>query len=231
MTRLNRVTGLPTYRRTATALALACTAWLVGCASPPQPRDDSAFRQARPTTLLVLPPLNVSPDIKATPAMWATATRPLAEAGYYVLPVTLVDETLRQNGVQTAEDAHGIAADKLRDYFGADAAVYIRVLRYGSSYAVVASEVVVQAEAKIIDLRSGKLLWEGSARASSAEQQQQNQGGIAGLLIGALVQQILNTTTDTAYQYAGIASERLLGAQWHNGILPGPRSPALKKAP
>lgn len=198
---------------------------LAGCATTqPTAYDYTAFNQAKPTTLLVMPPLNNAPDVKATPSMWASATKPLAEAGYYVLPVTLVDETLRQNGVDTAADAHSIAADKLRDYFGADAAVYIQVNRYGSTYAVVASETVVEAEAKIIDLRSGALLWQGKARASSAEQQQQNQGGVAGLLIAALVQQILSTTTDAAHTYAGIASDRLLGAR-PNGVLPGPRSP------
>lgn len=204
--------------------ALSVVALAGGCATRPAPYDYAAFLQARPATLLVMPPVNESPDIKATPALWAHATLPLSEAGYYVLPVTLVDETLRQNGVQTADDAQAIALDKLREVFAADAAVYIRVKRYGTTYAVVASDTTVQAEARIVDLRSGALLWQGSARASSSEQQQQNQGGLVGLLVAALVQQVLSTTTDVAYNIAGIASGRLLGARY-NGVLPGPRSP------
>lgn len=35
-------------------------------------------------------------------------TFPLAEAGYYVLPVALVDETLRQNGMTKPVDIHQI---------------------------------------------------------------------------------------------------------------------------
>ena len=58
-------------------------------------------RASKPSTHLVLLPVNESPDLKATPSVWSHATRPLAEAGYYVLPVTLVDETLAQNGIQT----------------------------------------------------------------------------------------------------------------------------------
>ena len=160
--------------------------------------------------------------------MWATATKPLAEAGYYVLPVTLVDETLRQNGVETATDAHAISINKLQDYFGADAAVYIKVSRYGATYAVVTSETVVEADAKIVDLRTGAILWEGTARASSAEQQQ-SQSSVAGLLIAALVNQIVSTTTDAAHNYAGVASDRLLAAPRYNGVLPGPRSPLFGK--
>lgn len=202
---------------------------LGGCATKVPPYDYTAFNQAKPATLLVLPPLNESPDVKATPSLWANATKPLAEAGYYVLPVTLVDETLRQNGVETATDAHSIAPNKLRDYFGADAAVYVKVARYGSTYSVVMSETVVEVEAKIVDLRSGTLLWDGKARASSAEQQQ-SQGGLAGLLIAALVQQVLSTATDAAFNYSGIASERLFAAPRYNGVLPGPRSPLYGKS-
>lgn len=201
---------------------------LTGCATKQPPYDYTSFNKAKPATLLVMPPLNNSPDIKATPSMWATVTKPLAEAGYYVLPVTLVDETLRQNGVETATDAHAISINKLQDYFGADAAVYIKVSRYGSTYAVVTSETVVEADAKIVDLRTGSILWEGTARASSAEQQQ-SQSSVAGLLIAALVNQIVSTTTDAAHNYAGIASDRLLATPRYNGVLPGPRSPLFGK--
>lgn len=216
-----------TQSRISLVASLIATFVLAGCATPPPPYDYSAFQRAKPASLLVMPPLNASPDVKATPAMWASATLPLAEAGYYVLPVTLVDETFRQNGVETADDAQNIPLPKLRDFFGADAAVYVKVTKYGTSYAVVASETRVEAEAKVVDLRSGELLWQGKAAASSAEQQQQNQGGLIGLLVAAVVKQIVGTASDAAYNYAGIASGRLLGAPRYNGMLAGPRSPSF----
>ena len=196
---------------------------LTGCATKAPPYDYSAFSRARPASLLVMPPVNESPDIKATPGVWAHATRPLSEAGYYVLPVTLVDETFRGNGVHTAQEAADIPYPKLRDFFGADAAVYIKVRKYGTSYAVLASETRVEVEARIVDLRTGALLWQGSAFATSAEQQQ-SQGGLVGLLVAAVVNQIVGTATDAAFNYAGIANGRLLGAPRYNGVPPGPRS-------
>ena len=90
-----------------------------GCATPASPRDYSAFRQAKPASILVLPPVNETPDPLATPSVWAQLSYPLAESGFYVLPVSLVDETLRLNGVQTASDGHQIAPAKLRQIFGA----------------------------------------------------------------------------------------------------------------
>lgn len=208
-------------------VVLACTALaaLVGCANRPAPYDYGAFQRNNPKSLLIMPPVNLSPDIKATPSVWANATRPLAEAGYYVLPVTLVDETFRQNGVYTAADAADIDPRKLREQFGADAAVYLKVRRYGTTYAVLSSDTRVEVEGRIVDLRSGDLLWQGTAVASSAEQNQGNSGGLAALLVTAIVKQIINTSTDAAYNYAVIANGRLLGGPRYNGVPPGPRSP------
>jgi len=206
-------------------------AFLGGCATKAPPYDYSAFMKAKPATLLVLPPVNESPEVNATSGVWSHATRPLAEAGYYVLPVTLVDETFRQNGVLSSNDAQEIPLTKLREYFGADAAVYMKIKKYGTSYAVLASETRVEIEGRIVDLRSGELLWQGKAVATSAEQQQQSQGGLVGLLVTAIVKQIIGTATDASYTYAGIANERMLGAPRYNGVLPGPRSPNFGKPP
>ena len=216
-------------RRLSVACLAAAGALLVGCATKPSPYNYAAFQKARPASLLVLPPVNETPDVKATPGVWAHATQPLAEAGYYVLPVTLVDETLRGNGIQTANDAHAIPYPKLREVFGSDAAVYIKISRYGTSYKIVDSETRVDVQARIVDLRSGELLWEGAAFATSAEQSQSNQAGLVGLLVAAVVKQIVGTATDAAFNYAGVANARLLGAPRHNGILPGPRSPMFGK--
>jgi hypothetical protein len=211
--------------------ALLGVTLLGGCATQAPPYDLSAFIKAKPVTLLVMPPLNDSPDVKATPAVWAQSTRPLAEAGYYVLPVTLVDETFKQNGVFTATEAQEVPYAKLRDYFGADAAVYLKVTKYGTSFQVLASETRVDVEARVVDLRDGTLLWQGKAFATSAEQGQQAQGGLVGLLATALIKQIVGATTDAAFGFAATANARLLGAPRYNGVLVGPRSPLYGQPP
>lgn len=87
------------------------------------------------------------------------------------------------------------------------------------------SETRVELEGRIVDLRTGQELWAGKAFASSAEQSQQSQGGLVGLLVTAIVKQIVGAATDASYNFAGTAQARLLGAPRYNGILPGPRSP------
>lgn len=196
---------------------------LGGCATP-ETVDYSAFKQSRPKSILVLPPINESPEVQASYSLVSQVTYPLAEAGYYVLPIALVDETFRQNGLTTPTDIQAVAPDKLREIFGADAALYITVTEYGTRYMLIASDTAVTASAKLVDLKTGTTLWTGTARASS-EEGGNNGGGLIGMLITAAVKQVLNSSTDAAHPIAGIASTRLLSAGQRTGILYGPRSP------
>lgn len=199
-----------------------------GCATKP-PFDYSTYKENRPRSILVLPPVNNTPEVQASYSVLSYASRPIAEAGYYVMPVTLVVEAFRENGITQPTDMHAISADKLREIFGADAALYITIQKYGTIYAILNSASVVTAEAKLIDLKTGKVLWTGLASASSAESQGQQSGGLAGLLVAAIVKQVMATALDQSHKVAGIATTRLLSAGRSNGMLYGPRSPNFGK--
>lgn len=205
--------------------AAGLVALMAGCAAPTRNIDYSAFKASKPRSIVVLPPLNESPEVGATYGMLSQVTVPLAEAGYYVLPVTLVDETFRQNGLTTAGDIHGVPVAKLKDIFGADTALYITIKQYGTKYMVLDSATVVSADAKLVDLKNGQTLWTGSASASSNEGNNSSGGGLVGMLVMAVVKQIVNSATDQGYKVAGTTSFRLLSAGQQGGILYGPRSP------
>ena len=204
--------------------ALLALALLGGCAAP-KTIDYTAYKQARPKSILVLPPINESTEVQASYSMVSQVTYPLAEAGYYVLPIALVDETFRQNGLTTANDIQGVPPAKLHDIFGADAALYITISEYGTQYMLISSNTAVTASAKLVDLRTGTTLWTGSARASSEEGNNNNGGGLVGMLITAAVKQVINSSTDAAHPIAGITSARLLSAGQRTGLLYGPRNP------
>ncbi len=195
---------------------------LVGCAAPQADVDYSAFRESKPTSILVLPPLNESVDVTATMAVLSQATLPLAESGYYVMPVAVMEETFRQNGLVTPEDIHDVPASKLHEIFGADTALYMTVKEYGSQYVVFASTVTVSIEAALVDLRTGNKLWNGQKLVSYAGG---SGGGILGMMIQAVVDQVVNTLSDRGYQVAGMTNQVLLSAGQPGGILYGPRSP------
>ncbi len=200
---------------------------LYGCATV-KPYDYTAFRESKPKSILVLPPLNSTTDVRATYSMLSQATLPLAEAGYYVFPVSLVNEAFLENGLTQPSDIHAASHAKLREIFGADTALYVNVTKYGTSYNVLRSAAVVEAEAKLVDLKTGKTLWERKASAASDEGQQSS-GGLIGVLVTAIVKQIASAAFDPSHTVAGVASGRLLAPGAPNGILRGPRSPGYGK--
>ena len=197
-----------------------------GCATK-KPYDYTEYKNSDPKSILILPPKNSSPDVKASYSFYSHTQRPLAEAGYYVLPITLVDETFKNNGLTVIDEIHLVDASKLHEIFGADAGLYIDIKEYGTKYLVLNSASIVTAKGKLVDLRTGKILWEGIATASSAEGEN-NQGGLAVLLVTALVKQVMGTALDQSHRIASMTSVRLLSPTMPNGILYGPRSPLYK---
>ncbi|MEL7883003.1 DUF799 domain-containing protein [Serratia marcescens] len=211
-------------KRVLSFLSVAAILLLSGCAKQTS-YDYAAFHESKPKSILVLPPVNQSPDVKASHSVLASATLPLAEAGYYVLPVAVVEETFLQNGLTNANDIRAVSPKKLHQIFGADTVLYLDVTQYGTSYMVISSETRVTVAARLVDLRNGKQLWAGTATASSNEGNN-NSGGLLGMVISAAISQIADTISDKGFDIGAIANTRLLSATGQNGaILYGPRSP------
>ena len=205
--------------------ATALFALLAGCVSSPPAHDYTAFKQADPHSVIILPPLNNTPEVIAPYSVMTQMVAPIAESGFYVFPVALVEQTFKGNGLSVASDVHQVPIKKLHDIFGADSALYITIEEYGTSYVVISSETAVTVSASLVDLRTGEQLWQGKARASSAEQQNNGGGGLVGMLVVAAINQIAETVTDKGFEIAAITSTRLLSSDAYNGLLYGPRSP------
>jgi hypothetical protein len=205
------------------ALVLFIVALTSGCVSLPPSHDYSAFRSADPHSILVLPPINKSTEVVAPYSVMSQIVPSIAESGFYVFPVALVDQTFKNNGLTVANDIHEVPIQKLHEIFAADAALYLTIEEYGTSYVVLSSDTVVSISATLVDLRSGDVLWQDVASASSAEGRS-NSGGLGGMLISAIVNQIVETLTDRGFGIAAVANTRLLSADGYNGLLYGPRS-------
>lgn len=204
---------------------------LTGCAiAPAQPKDISAYKANMPKSILVMPPVNDSPDIKAGYSYWSTVMQPVAEAGYYVFPLAVVDTIFKENGVTNANDAQSITTDKLKEIFGADAALYIRIKQYGSKYQVLQSVTSVAVEAKLVDLNTGTMLWSGE-KSIAQSSNDNNNNGLVGMLVGAVVSQIMSSSTDRAYPLSNVVSMQLFTPTLTPGIglLYGPRSPKFQQ--
>ncbi|KVE26535.1 hypothetical protein WS67_12930 [Burkholderia singularis] len=208
--------------------AVSVLVLLAACAAPAQHVDYTAFKKSQPRSILLLPPQNDTSDVKATYGVLSQMTLPVAEAGYYVVPVAVMEETFKQNGLTNAADIQTVPAAKLREIFGADAALYTTVTQYGSVYTILDSTTAVAASAKLVDLHTGDVLWQGSGRATGKElggNVNVGVGGLIGALAQAAIKQIAHTLTDEAVDVAALTSSRLLSAGQPGGLLYGPHSP------
>jgi hypothetical protein len=186
--------------------ALFLGLYLSGCAET-KPFDYTNFRQHRPRSILVLPPVSQSTDIRGTYGYLSTVTKPLAEMGYYVFPVALVDQFLKENGLPGPGEMHQAPLKKFAEIFGTDSVMYITLVEYGAKYHVLSSAATVKAEARLVDARSGLLLWEGETRAK--QESGGNSGGLIGALVQAAVTQIVASTTDASHTISMDANQML----------------------
>lgn len=202
-------------------MALALLFVASGCAVQRSSYD--AFRAHQPRSILVLPPLNDTVEVGASPSFLASISRPVGEAGYYVFPVAVVDAFMRDNGLPTPADMHGVPLDKLRDVFGADAVLYLTVEAYGQKYLILSSATVASVHARLVDTHTGLTLWQGRGQ---AREESGGSDNIVGALVEAVVTQVIKTTVidDPAHPLTRQANEQLVLDET-TGFLLGPYRP------
>lgn len=164
-----------------------------GCAVQ-EPRKPTLYGPL-PTSILVLPPLNNSVEVNAPYTFISTISRPLAERGYYVFPVSVIDAFLKNNGLPTPAEMNAVPIDKFNEHIAPDAILYTTITDWGQKYQVLSSNTVVKADLKLVDAKTGQLLWKGriSEKRSSGDN---NQGGLVGALVSAVVDQVAGSLKD-----------------------------------
>ena len=193
---------------------------LAGCAATP-PFDYSAFRKHRPRSILVLPPLNQTTAVNAPYIYLSTITQPLAECGFYVFPVAVVDAYMKENGLPAPEEMHGVALAKIRDIIGADAVLYVTIEEWGQKYLVLQSVTTIEAKARLIDTASGQIIWQGTQLVSQGSG---GGGDPIAMLITAAITQVVNTMFDYTHDLSRVANYDMI-YDANKGFLAGPYLP------
>ena len=185
------------------------------------------FRELMPRSILVLPPINESVDVNATYSWLTTASRPIAEKGFYVYPVAIVDEFLKENGLPDPEDMHAAPLDKLGEVFGADAVLYVTIEKYGQKFELVQSTATVFARAELVDIKSGQSIWKNRVNYSHSSSGNE-QSGLLAAIVTAAVAQIGNTVSDVPHDAARLANDDLFDNRFR-GLLFGPSHPRFEE--
>lgn len=196
-----------------------------GCATTQPSYDYTAFKASSPRSILVIPPMNSSVDVNAPYIYLSTISAPLAEKGYYVFPVAVIDQFLKENGLQTPSDMHNISLDKIREHIGPDAVLYVTIQEWGQKYQVVSSTTVVDADLRLVDAETGDQIWHAKA---ALAQSSGDGGSLAGMLVSALVNQVVGSIADRTPQVSAVANNIAINNA-NSGLLAGPYLEEYKK--
>ena len=208
-----------------TLAVIAATTLLGACATTNTPEKDNyvLFRELMPHSILVLPPVNESVDVGATYSWVTTATMPIAEQGFYVFPVAIIDEFMKENGLPNPEDMHAAPLDKLGEIFGADAVLYVTLTEFGQKFELLSSTTRVNAVAELADIGTGQVIWKDTLNYSE-NSNSNNQGGLLGALVSAAITQIGETVNDSSHDASRLANSQLFRSP-RDGLLKGPLHP------
>lgn len=155
---------------------------------------NSKIYENQPKSILVLPARNTTTSVDATNNFRYTITKPLAEKGYYVFPVHLVDSFFKSENIYESELIRQIPVSKLKEVFNPDAILYVDINAWDTSYAVVSSHVDVGLSFSLLNAKNGEEIWQNSAYAYSYSGLDGN-NGLIGLVVSA-ISVAINTATD-----------------------------------
>ena len=107
-------------------ILVAAAALLVSCGSASKLTRGEVYAplyNEAPVTLLVMPPINNTANVEAKDLLYTSISRPLVEAGYYVLSPILTMDILKAESAYDAELFFEAPIGQFGAVFGADAVI------------------------------------------------------------------------------------------------------------
>jgi hypothetical protein len=198
---------------------------VMGCASTTVTKEQEfpEMYNEKPRSLLIMPPINLSTAADAKDYYATTVEMPIAFQGYYTFPYELTTEILKQEGVYDSELVYDMPLTKFHEYFGADAVLFTKIVKWDTSYLVFASNLTVSIDAEIKSTKTSESLWKYNGTVVIDLSGGSGGGSMAGLIAGAIATAI-NTAAADYTKYARQANGRFIGT-----IPVGPYHPLYMK--
>lgn len=165
--------------------ALFVAILLVGCTTTPAVKQTSAMADARPRSILIIPVMNESVEVRAADSVLATLPKILAEKGYYVFPVTTVKTLLEHEGFYEPAEVHATPPEQLASLFGADAILYVTVHQWTAQYILLQTTTVVDLEYRIVN-HDGQQLWAARKKLTHTPKNSDTGSLMGNLLVSAV---------------------------------------------
>lgn len=150
-----------------------------------------------PLSILVLPPINETTAADAKEYYITTVAQPLSLEGYYVYPIEVTTDILKLEGLNDTETMLNMPPQKFKEYFGADAIMYIKLLKWDTAYYVVGGHVSVGIDAWLVSTKTSQKLWAYNGTLTiDTTGDSGGAGGLGGLLVKIVATAIKTATAD-----------------------------------
>lgn len=90
----------------------------------------------KPVTLLIMPPINNTTNVEAKDLLYTSISKPLIDAGYYVIPPMIAMEILKEESAYDSEIFVDSSLEMFKTFFGADAVVFSEINKWAKSGSV-----------------------------------------------------------------------------------------------
>ncbi len=166
---------------------------LASCASNQWQTKSEAFPamydDRQPVTIVVVPAINNTTAAEASNYFNVTITEPVANQGYYPMPVEIVRDIFLKEGIVDSKLIKGMPASIFKKNFGADAVLFVTINAWDTNYAVVAANVTVGLEYVMISTNTNEIIWQYSSSIAV---------DTAGQSSGFIIADIISTAINTA---------------------------------
>ena len=204
-------------------IVLVASLLVSGCATTHMATKGDKFPlmyKEKPLVIFVLPPINSTTAVDAKEYYSTAIPQPLAFAGFYVIPMQITDELLKSQGIYDTETIVNQPLNRFYEYFGADAVLFTRIIKWDKSYTVIASSLTVTIDAQLKSTKSNLILWKYSVTIVANLSGQSNSGNPLANLIANVIITGINTATADYVPYAQLATVQLLQSvpfgKYHN---------------
>lgn len=149
-----------------------------------------AMYSEKPTTILIMPPINRSTKVEAKEIFYSSLTTPLTLKGYYVLPPMLTMAILKEESAYDSEMFIERSARKFGEVFGADAVLFTTIHSWNKT--TIASQINVTIEYLLKSAKTDEILFHRTGDVTVVVQA--NSGNaiadlISGMIITALTKE------------------------------------------
>ncbi|HIE82925.1 MAG TPA: hypothetical protein EYQ00_03340 [Dehalococcoidia bacterium] len=156
------------------------------------------YSDAKPLSMVIVPAINETTAADAGDLLYATVTQPFANHGYYVLPVPVVADIFRREGILEGSQIKGMPMQLFKENFGADSVLFMTITEWDKNYAIISANVVVDIEYVLLSTTTNDVLWSYKQKVVL-----DTSGSSGNLLVDLVATAITTAVTD----YVPIASQ------------------------